>query len=180
MGILRFLFIINLVFVPNLLLSQDEVDYQPKMLERLLKDDFNKLEEMEISDSLKQFIPNGKFFELENENSSVKIVYVGRVNSCRAGGCSLPGAVSAGSSEYFDYFILFDNNKAVQLVKVFNYQATKGQEVTAKNWLKQFIGFRGESDLSVGKQIDGISGATVSVESITTDIKLKTDILNKL
>ncbi|NJM14384.1 MAG: hypothetical protein HC896_02520 [Bacteroidales bacterium] len=36
---------------------------------------------------------------------------MGRVNSCRAGGCSAPtNDAPAADSEYFDYFILFDSS----------------------------------------------------------------------
>ena len=38
------------------------------------------------------------------------------------------------------YEVITDSKKTVQEVKVFNYQATHGQEVTVKSWLKQFIG----------------------------------------
>ena len=103
------------------------------------------------------------------------------MNSCRAGGCSnsieLP---KEEESEYFDYFIRFDKNKTVKLVKVFNYQATHGQEVTSKGWLKQFIGHDGTGSLQVGKNVDAISGATISVYAITVDVEMKTTLLKKI
>lgn len=68
----------------------------------------------------------------------------------------------------------------VELVKVFNYQATHGQEVSAKGWLKQFIGFDGRKPLTVGKNIDAISGATISAYGITLDVQDKTTLLQEL
>jgi Na+-translocating ferredoxin:NAD+ oxidoreductase RnfG subunit len=104
------------------------------------------------------------------------------VNSCRAGGCSNPALPASGleTSEYFDYFVVFDGNLSIQQVKVYNYQATHGQEVTNKGWLKQFQGYNGERQLNVGKNIDAISGATVSVYAITNDIQEKTQLLKKI
>jgi Na+-translocating ferredoxin:NAD+ oxidoreductase RnfG subunit len=62
-------------------------------------------------------------------------------------------------------------------VKVFNYQATHGQEITAKSWLKQFIGYQGQKELKVNKDIDSISGATISTYAITEDINKRSAIL---
>jgi len=44
-----------------------------------------------------------------------------------------------------------------------------GCKQTAKSWLKQFVGRKG-GDLKVDRQIDGISGATISVHSIVKEI----------
>jgi Na+-translocating ferredoxin:NAD+ oxidoreductase RnfG subunit len=100
------------------------------------------------------------------------------VNSCRAGGCSISGNTPANmDSEYFDYYIFFDSAKTVKQVEVFNYQATHGYEITAKGWLKQFTGFSGKDSLVVNKDIDGISGATISVYAITSDVQEKTRML---
>jgi len=82
--------------------------------------------------------------------------------------------------EFFDYLIVFDTNLSVQQVKVYNYQATHGQEVTTKGWLKQFQGYDGSRSLTVGKSIDAISGATVSVYEITNDIQEKTRLLKQI
>lgn len=110
-----------------------------------------------------------------------RYIYAGRVNSCRQGGCSNPvETLTIETPEYFDYLIVFDAGLSVQLVKVYNYQATHGQEVSNKGWLKQFQGYDGSRSLTVGKSIDGISGATVSVYGITTDIQEKTRLLRQI
>jgi len=125
----------------------------------------------------------GKFMALAGltTNEPKKYIYVGRVNSCRQGGCSNPSqSLNLDATEYFDYLIVFDSNASVQQVKVYNYQATHGEEVTNKGWLKQFQGYNGNRSLTVGKSIDAISGATVSVYSITDDIQEKTRLLKKI
>ncbi len=123
----------------------------------------------------------GKFLFLTEENNQKKYIYIGRVNSCRQGGCSNPsGTFNIQTPEYFDYLIVFETNLTVQQVKVYNYQATHGQEVSNKGWLKQFQGYDGNRSLTIGKNIDSISGATVSVFGITADIQEKTQLLKKI
>ncbi len=166
--------------------GQSEVQFQNNALKKVLQKngipDFTKVSEINVTEKLKQqYRLQGKFFEIESEAGRYKYIYTGRVNSCRAGGCSISAEVpKEGDFEYFDYFILFDKDKKVQLVKVFNYQATHGQEIAAKGWLKQFIGYDGSKSLQVNKDIDSISGATVSVYAITIDVETKIEILHKI
>ena len=122
----------------------------------------------------------GKFFRVTEKanRDRTEYIYVGRINSCRAGGCSIsPIDGEWGDSEYFDYFIFFDSALNVSLVRVFNYQATHGQEVSAKGWLKQFEGYDGKRKLFVGQEVDAIAGATISVHGITDDVVEKTRLL---
>lgn len=165
--------------------APSDVDYKNKALIKALQKagihDISTIEEIAIPDSVS--LSNrikGKYFLIkENNVSQYQYIYVGRVNSCRAGGCSISNdAPKDGNSEYFDYYILFDRDKTVQTVKVFNYQATHGHEITAKGWLKQFIGHDGSAPLEVDKNIDAISGATISVYAITFDVEMKIKILN--
>ncbi len=127
---------------------------------------------------------HGKYFKIVETNNEKPqyYLYIGRVNSCRAGGCSSSSGqpIENPEYEYFDYFILFDNTATVRLVKVFNYEATHGQEITARGWLKQFSGYSASKSLKVGKNIDAISGATVSVYAITLDVQDKTGLLRKM
>jgi len=164
--------------------SQTEIEYQNKRLMSSLKkngiSELSGLTEMKITLQV-QVEQTGKFFKVNPWiDSEVKYVYVGRVKSCRTGGCSGPGGSIPESmeSEYFDYFIFFDSAKTVKQVEVYNYEATHGYEITAKGWLKQFVGFSGNDMLLVNKDIDGITGATVSVYAITADIQEKTKILS--
>lgn len=167
-------------------IGQDEIDYQNKRLLSNLKKneifEFSQLQEISC-DSKKQAGLNGKFFRVSDiaGKSDVKYVFVGRVNSCRAGGCSISGRTPENVEfEYFDYFIFFDSTKIVSLVEVYNYQATHGYEITAKGWLKQFVGFSDKDTLIVNKDIDGISGATISVFAITSDVQEKTKLLKSI
>jgi len=167
--------------------ANGDINYAHKAIKKTLEKSCKlinaQFNEMAIPDDLSAGL-QGKFFSVSSDNADSEIthMYVGRVNSCRAGGCSMPAAQAmGGDSEYFDYMVLYNNNREVILVKIFNYQATHGHEVTAKGWLKQFVGYGTESkDLEVGRNIDSISGATISVNGITQDISDKTKILNNL
>lgn len=166
--------------------GQTEIKYQNKSLIKILQrngiNSFSQLSEINIADSLKQqYSVNGKFYKANIDSNKFKYVYIGRVNSCRAGGCSVSGHAQVDIEyEYFDVFVLFDMDKSVQLIKVFNYQATHGYEISAKGWLKQFVGYDGSTPLQVNNNIDAISGATVSVYAITNEIEIKSELLSKL
>lgn len=166
-------------------MNEPGIDYSPRLLHRELSTIFRdreyRLEELHAGHPSEPGLPiNGKFFNILSDGGENITVYVGRVNSCRSGGCSNPWLSGNDiESEYFDYFILFDSAKKVKLVRVFNYAATHGQEVAVKKWLGQFAGYNGNSPLRVGKEIDAISGATISVYAIVNDVNEKSKLLNK-
>lgn len=157
--------------------SGDSIDLKDKKLTKAFaKFSINFLEDYQAM-SL-EHAKHGQFFILKTEThpKSVKYIYIGRVNTCRTGTCSS----NSEMAEYFDYIIFFDKHKAVSQVKVYNYQASHGQEITAKSWLKQFIGYQGKEELKVYKNIDGISGATISSYAITEDINTCTKRLQQV
>ena len=78
----------------------------------------------------------------------------------------------------FDYLVLFDSNFIITKSKVLVYREEYGGEIGSKRWLKQFIGKFSESqELIAGKTIVPISGATISVKSMTNAIN---DLLKSL
>lgn len=161
------------------IIARDDIEYTNKRITKeIIKtlgiDAFN-LEEIVFDDNTVQ----GKFFKILDSDNNIAYTYIGRVNSCRSGGCS-PFNNQHSSFEYFDYLFVLDTTFTVKKVKVFNYQATHGQEICSKNWLKQFINYNGEKNLVVGKNIDAIAGATISTHSITFDIQDKTLLLKEL
>lgn len=162
--------------------AQADIDLHPKVLDReiiRINGDNNKLSELAASPEVASQIVPGKFYVVSARPaaSQVQYAYVGRVKTCRSGGCSINNEYHDKESEYFDYIILYDSACSVRLVKIYNYQATHGQEVTAKSWLKQFIGYKGDTELYAGKNIDAISGATISVNAINFDVEYRTGML---
>lgn len=115
---------------------------------------------------------NGYWYKIVSGEKELGLLYNGRVNSCRAGGCSVDneGKVSL-AFEFFDYLLFTDNSGKVLRVKVYNYQATHGQEVMSRGWLNQFKGLITGEKLEFGRDIETISGATVSATAMTDDIQ---------
>lgn len=184
----KYIFSLLFIFVLFYANGQSGIDYDHrkinKEIEKLWGVEQASIKEISIPDSIKNgnYI-QGKYFVVTDKLnvSQINYMYIGRVNSCRVGGCSIPmDSHKNFESEYFDYFILFDSAISIQVVRIFNYAATHGHEVSAKGWLNQFSGYNGSDTLQVGKNIDAISGATISVYGITEDVQLKTQILLKL
>jgi Na+-translocating ferredoxin:NAD+ oxidoreductase RnfG subunit len=175
-----------LLIINTYLAAQTSIDFFPKKLQKELNTTSGIkifLNEIIPPSNISSQILLGKFYSVTTKPTSIKIkyIYIGRVNTCRTGGCSINSdQVNNKESEFFDYFILYDSACSILKVNIFNYQATHGQEVTAKSWLKQFIGYNGRTKLSVGKNVDAISGATISVEAVAFDIEHKTSLLKQL
>ena len=70
-------------------------------------------------------------------------------------------------TDQFDYMVVFDKNLNVVKTKVLIYREDYGNEIGSKRWLKQFIGKTSSDSLKYGQDIDAISGATISANSMT-------------
>jgi hypothetical protein len=185
---MKHLVFIVLTFISFGTRGQENFENLPRRVSKSIEKTFGKenyrLESL-TADKSENFASTyeGNFYLLKpsGENKTAGYLHIGRVKTCRAGGCSAPGTdTEQNSSEYFDYVILFDTEANIELVKIFNYQATHGHEITASGWLNQFLGFSGRDSLEVGKDIDTISGATISVYAITSDVQYKTEKLKQL
>jgi hypothetical protein len=180
---------IILLGISSLFINSDigeEIDFNPRLLQKELSnllcgEDF-KMHELKLPDSIVgNNKVNGKFFTITCTEGNKLLAYIGRVQSCRVGVCSIQRIDDPEDEyEYFDYFILFDSQKRVKIVRVYNYEATHGQEIMVKGWLNQFVGYDGSKTLRVGKEIDSISGATISALGLTADVQLKTSFLKPL
>ncbi len=157
----------------------------PKPVARVLNNHYKKQEVViKEVEAVKPGTQSYRFYAIYTGNPSVPegYLHLGKVNTCRAGGCSGPEnpAASDLNGEYFDYLIIFNRALAVETIQIFNYQASYGHEIASRGWLKQFQGFSGEKSLEPGKDIDIISGATVSVHAITEDVQWKTKLLQQM
>ena len=113
----------------------------------------------------------------EHSYDTLGYIYQNRVYSCRQGGCNGPGAPGNSDngfvSEFFDYYAILDTGAGILKIDIYNYQATHGQEICSSGWLKQFVGFSGSEELVYGKNVQAVSGATISANAITSDINEK-------
>lgn len=120
---------------------------------------------------------SGKYFQIQVAGQVKGFLYTGRVNTVRSAAAR---SGQSSYSEYFDYYIFYDPQLTIQKVKVMRYKATHGQMISAPSWLKQFQGYKPGQPLEPGIQVDGISGATISVNNITFDIRKNSRILRDL
>ncbi|MRI01993.1 FMN-binding protein [Kriegella sp. EG-1] len=77
---------------------------------------------------------------------------------------------AASKTAKFDYLVLFNSQLEIVNSKVLIYREEYGGEIGSKRWLKQFFGKTGKDRVNFETNIDGISGATISVRSMTTAI----------
>ncbi|MGM0626241.1 MAG: FMN-binding protein [Bacteroidota bacterium] len=121
---------------------------------------------------------SGAYYSITSpeKNTLPLFLYTGKVNSCRSGGCS-PSVNKSDENaiyEHFTYLIVFDHTASIRLVKVTEYNASHGAAITAGWWLKQFKGYKAQDSLRLGKEIDAVSGASISADAILKDIQKRT------
>ena len=72
--------------------------------------------------------------------------------------------------EPIKYAITLDKDLSVKNVKILEFKSEYGIEIKSKSWLKQFNGYEGKQ-LTYGKNIDAITGATISANELTEDFE---------
>ena len=116
----------------------------------------------EATGDLNNRIDLSRFFEVYANDNLLGYAYLG---------------VAPSKTDIFDFLVLFDTDIIVKKAKVLAYREDYGGEIGSKRWLKQFIGKSTNEELKVGNGIAAISGATISVESMT---KAMNNLLNCL
>ncbi len=112
----------------------------------------SKLFPEDILSSLPAKFGEFNLFEIKSEENRIGYAYVGKAPS---------------KTDQFDYLILFDINFIIVKSKVLIYREDYGGEIGSKRWLKQFIGKNQNDNLKLHQNIVAISGATISVKSMT-------------
>jgi len=105
------------------------------------------------------------FWKISESNSLVGVVILDNVL-----GKSLP----------ITYLTCFNMDGQLINAHIVKYREDYGYEVGNRRWLNQFLGLDASSDYKVGKNIDGISGATISVNSVTRGINRSAIIIENL
>jgi Na+-translocating ferredoxin:NAD+ oxidoreductase RnfG subunit len=106
----------------------------------------------EITQDLPSKFKENNLFKISNENNLIGYAYLSKAPSKTA---------------EFDYLVLLDKELIVIKSKVLMYREEYGGEIGSKRWLKQFVGKKGGDQLKYGDNIIAISGATISVRSMT-------------
>ena len=106
----------------------------------------------EVNALLPTKIKEDNLFKILKEDKTVGYFYVGKAPS---------------KTDEFDYMVLFDTELNVRKAKVLIYREDYGNEIGSRRGLKQFIGKTSDDNLKYGQNIDAISGATISANSMT-------------
>lgn len=75
-----------------------------------------------------------------------------------------------GKAMPITFMVLFTPAGQVIQVFVLKYRESIGGEIANRKWLSQFKGYTRNSAFKIGQDIDGISGATLSVRSISAGV----------
>ena len=101
-------------------------------------------------------IKSDQLFRLKDNESLVGYLYV-------------DGA--PGKFDRFDYMVIFSPDLTILNVSVLVYREDYGGEIGSMRWLNQFTGKKDGRGMEFKEDIQGISGATISVLSISSGIK---------
>ena len=76
-----------------------------------------------------------------------------------------------GKVQPITYLGVYTNDLDIRHVQVLRYREQIGGAVQNQQWLKQFRGTSPESSFERGKDVDGITGATISVDALISGLK---------
>ena len=76
-----------------------------------------------------------------------------------------------GKSMPITFMVILNTDGTIINTNVIKYREPYGGEVSNNRWLEQFNEKNEKSNYDVGKTIDGITGATISVNSLSKGIK---------
>ena len=111
--------------------------------------------DQEILDQMSADFDPAGFFNIMIEGNHRGYFYFGKAPS---------------KADVFDYVVIFDEALIVKKIKILAYREDYGGEITSKRWLRQFDGIDRETTLKYGKDIIGISGATISAVSMCKEV----------
>ncbi len=93
-------------------------------------------------------------------------LYYSNIRTCKAGGCLKESEIkNDGAYEFFDFIVLLDSEHQIRNIKILKYGSDYGFEITSRRYLRKYIG-KYPCDLKASVSVDGISGATVSVNAL--------------
>ena len=97
-------------------------------------------------------IDKDRLYTIFDQGNALGFAYVGEASS---------------QTDTFEYLVVFDTNFAVKKAEVLVYREDYGSEIGSKRWLKQFLDKTPNDRFAYRQNIAAISGATISVKSMT-------------
>nr|WP_297916813.1 FMN-binding protein [uncultured Allomuricauda sp.] len=146
--------------------SSSDLKLSPRLQEKLnnaVKTTFEvetfRLENIKIPNEVNAKTPvefgGENLFKISQDSQTLGYVYLGQAPSMK---------------NIFDYVVLFTNDMHIKKSKVLIYREDYGRQIGSQRWLKQFIGKKSGDTLVYSKDVDAISGATISAKSMTKAI----------
>ena len=132
-----------------------------KKVDKEIKEEFNveqfelvsKTFDAKVVSTLPSLFGLDNFFEIKSKGKLLGYAYISKAPS---------------KTDQFDYLVLLDSELIVKKAKVLVYREDYGGEIGSKRWLQQFIGKTENDELKYQENIVAISGATISVRSMTS------------
>lgn len=76
-----------------------------------------------------------------------------------------------GKHEMITYAVGINADGSVKQIEILEYRESYGHEVAQIEWLNQFVGKTAESTIKLNKDVQNISGATLSAKHLTDGVK---------
>lgn len=149
--------VISVIF-PGILFSGLPANLAKKVNKEIIKTfetDHFELRILEVPEDLDAQLPltmRQNLWRIDSQSNIVGYAYIGSAPSKTA---------------KFDFMVLFDKEARIINSKVLVYREDYGGEIGSRRWLRQFIGKGVHDRVSLESNIDAISGATISVRSMT-------------
>lgn len=126
-----------------------------KEIKSVFKIEIFNLEENSFEIPANNFLQASTFQEIHAQNALQGYTFTGTAPS---------------KTDSFEYLVLLDKDLVIVKAKVLVYREDYGGEIGSRRWLSQFISKNRNSILGYGEEITTISGATISVKSMTDSI----------
>lgn len=140
-----------------------------RAIEISFQSDRTSLQEIDlknISTDLSKMMHKDRIYKIYDDEKFKGFAYVG---------------IAPSKERDFDYLLIFDSDLEITEAKVLAYRESHGREITTKRWLQQFVGKSPDSSkMKLGKDIDAISGATISARSMTIAVNKALQNVGKL
>ncbi|MCB9220084.1 MAG: FMN-binding protein [Ignavibacteriales bacterium] len=85
-----------------------------------------------------------------------------------------------GKVQPITFLVIYDSNFSISDFQIIKYREEHGGEVQNESWRNQFIGKRANSEFTINENIDGITGATISVKSLIKGINKTTLLIRSI
>jgi hypothetical protein len=76
-----------------------------------------------------------------------------------------------GKHEFITFALALDATGAVKSVEILDYRESYGGQVRDPRWRAQFVGKRAGQSLQLGREVQNISGATLSSKHVTDGVR---------